>query len=90
MFWRWLAIEIGGLIVEVALWALVIRLVWSLQMQLSKRSLIVAVFGFRLLYVTLLALNTLAADRLADFYPSSSRASTILPRATTTTSTNRV
>ncbi|KAM3545562.1 hypothetical protein ARSEF1564_001556 [Beauveria bassiana] len=49
MFWRWLAIEIGGLVVEIALWALVIRLVWSLQMQLSKRSLIVAVFGFRLL-----------------------------------------
>ncbi|KAM3552068.1 hypothetical protein ARSEF4850_007562 [Beauveria asiatica] len=49
MFSRWLAVEVGGLVNEAALWALIIQLVWSLQMQLSRRSLVIAVFGFRLL-----------------------------------------
>ncbi|KAJ4147213.1 hypothetical protein LMH87_001752 [Akanthomyces muscarius] len=46
MFSRWIGVEATGLAVEVALWALAIHLVMSLQMQQNRRIFIIAAFGF--------------------------------------------
>ncbi|KAJ6782936.1 hypothetical protein PWT90_03088 [Aphanocladium album] len=53
MFSRWIGVEASGLAVEVALWALAIHLVWSLQMQRNRRVFIVGAFGFRLLLIAI-------------------------------------
>jgi hypothetical protein len=52
LYHRWIAVETSGLVVEACLWLLSISLVWGLQMRLQKRMLILAIFGFRLLYAT--------------------------------------
>jgi len=79
---RWIAVEATGLAIEVALWALSISLIWSLQMKIQKRVLILSAFGCRLLYIAhlpspsrkltqLLRLIPIVAIRL--FYLSPSR-----------------
>ena len=61
MFSRWIGVEATGLAVEVALWALAIHLVMSLQMQRNRCIFIIAAFGFRLLKVLpiLICINSL-------------------------------
>jgi uncharacterized membrane protein (UPF0136 family) len=46
---RWIAVEVVGLALEVALWLMSLSLVWGLQMKLTKRILILGAFGGRLL-----------------------------------------
>lgn len=50
-FHRWIAVEVLGMVVEVALWVHSMSLIWGLQMKLKKRILILTVFACRLLYV---------------------------------------
>lgn len=46
---RWIAIEVSGLALEVALWLVCVSIIWSLSMQVVKRLLVLAIFGCRLL-----------------------------------------
>ncbi|KAJ3491280.1 hypothetical protein NLG97_g5626 [Lecanicillium saksenae] len=48
LYIRWLATEILGMVIELAIWFLSIHLVWSLQMTLRKRVYIVSAFGVKL------------------------------------------
>jgi hypothetical protein len=48
-FDRWIAIEVTGLLLECALFAMSTALVWGLQMKLMKRAQILSAFGVRLL-----------------------------------------
>ncbi|KAK2871601.1 hypothetical protein FQN49_003017 [Arthroderma sp. PD_2] len=54
LFYRWIAVEAGGLATEVAVWLLSLYLIWGLQMKCRKQVLILVAFGCRLLYVLML------------------------------------
>ena len=48
-FYRWLIVEIVGLLVDLGMLAVAIWVIWSLQMTLSKRMAVSAIFAARLL-----------------------------------------
>ncbi|KAG6015485.1 hypothetical protein E4U43_005218 [Claviceps pusilla] len=48
MYCRWIGVETTGLLLELGLWILSIRLVWGLQMRKKKRGFILGAFGARL------------------------------------------
>lgn len=50
-WYRWIAVEATGILLEFTLWGLSINLIWGLQMKLDKRLLILGAFGCRLGYV---------------------------------------
>ncbi|OAA53275.1 Transcription factor [Cordyceps fumosorosea ARSEF 2679] len=57
VFRRWSGIECSGLVLSAALWGLTVHLIWTLQMRLSRRIVILLVFGFRLLTVPIIFLR---------------------------------
>lgn len=50
-FIRWIGIESFGILIEIALWALSMMLVFRVQMRKQRRTFIVTAFSIRLLYV---------------------------------------
>ncbi|EFQ97713.1 hypothetical protein MGYG_00753 [Nannizzia gypsea CBS 118893] len=57
MFYRWIAVEVGAMVIEIALWLLSLSLIWGLQMNRQKQILILAAFGSRLLILPILSMR---------------------------------
>lgn len=51
-FWRWLAVEVAGLGIDIGVFATATMFVWSLHMPVSKRLMVSMVFLARLLYLS--------------------------------------
>lgn len=60
LWYRWIAIEAVGVLIELGIWAMSISLIWGLQMRLDKRLVILGAFGCRLGFVLRHSMKTQA------------------------------